>query len=95
MLAEEVRVDVIGRAKLRGVDDVVDNYFHNYQRTDDWHLSLGVVEGRSAILVHDPNEASDQPAYIMLITWDKNHASLIRDYRYARYVMPDVQVAAK
>ena len=95
MLAEEVRVDVIGRAKLHGVDDVVNNYFHNYQRTDDWHLSLGVVEGRSAILVDDPNEASDQPAYFMLITWDKNHASLIRDYRYARYVMPDVKVAAR
>jgi RNA polymerase sigma-70 factor, ECF subfamily len=95
MLAEEVRVDVIGRAKLLGIDNVVNNYFHNYQQTDDWHLSPGSVEGRPAILVHDPNEASDQPAYFMLITWDKGQASLIRDYRYARYVMPDARVAAQ
>jgi RNA polymerase sigma-70 factor, ECF subfamily len=95
MLAEEVRVDVIGRAKLHGVDDVVNNYFHNYQQTADWFLSPGVIEGRPAILVYDPNEASDQPTYFMLITWDKSQASLIRDYRYARYVMPDTKLAGK
>jgi RNA polymerase sigma-70 factor, ECF subfamily len=95
MLAEEVRVDVIGRAKLHGVDDVVNNYFHNYQHTADWLLSPGVIEGRPAILVYDTNEASDQPAYFMLITWDKSQASLIRDYRYARYVMPDTKLAGK
>ena len=93
MLAEEVRVDVIGRAKLFGVDDVVNNYFHNYQQTHDWHLSPGSVEGRPAILVYDPKEGSDQPTYFMLITWDKNQASLIRDYRYARYAMPDAKLA--
>jgi RNA polymerase sigma-70 factor, ECF subfamily len=95
MLAEQVQVDVIGRAKLHGVDDVVKNYFHNYQQTDDWQLGLGVVEGRVAILDHDPNEASDEPLYFMLITWDKSRASPICDYRYARYVMPDAKVAAK
>ena len=95
MLAEEVRVDVIGRAKLLGVDNVVNNYFHNYQQTDDWHLSPGSVEGRPAILVHDPKKASDQPAYFMLITWDKSQAAFIRDYRYARYVMPDAKLTAR
>jgi RNA polymerase sigma-70 factor, ECF subfamily len=95
MLAEEVRVDVIDRAKLHGVDDVVNNYFHNYQKTYDWHLSVGVVEGRAAILVHDPNEALERPAYFMLITWEKSLAFRIRDYRYARYVMHDARVAAK
>src|SRR5215475_9652309 len=91
MLAEEVRVDVIGRAKLLGVDDVV----NNYQQTDDWHLSPGSIEGRPAIFVYDPKEGSDQPAYFMLITWDKYQASVIRDYRYARYVMPDAKLAAR
>jgi RNA polymerase sigma-70 factor, ECF subfamily len=94
MLADEVRVDVIGRAKLQGVAEVVNNYFHNYQLTDDWRFALGVVEDRAVILVYDRHEVSVQPAYFMLITWDESQVSLIRDYRYARYVMQDAKVTA-
>jgi len=94
MLADEVRVDVISRAKLRGVAEVVNNYFHNYRLTDDWRLTLGAVEDRAAILVYDRHEAQVQPAYFMLIAWDESQVSLVRDYRYARYVMRDAKITA-
>jgi RNA polymerase sigma-70 factor, ECF subfamily len=94
MLADEVRLDLIGRAKLRGVVEINNNYFLNYQQVDDWHLGLGLVEGRPAILAYDPHAVSPQPAYFMLIKWDDTQVSLIRDYRYARYVLRDAEITA-
>jgi RNA polymerase sigma-70 factor (ECF subfamily) len=93
MLADEVQLDLIGRAKRRGVAEV-NNYFHNYQQMDDWRLGLGLVEGRLAILVYDPHAGSPQPAYFILITWEDTQVSFIRDYRYARYVMRDAEITA-
>jgi hypothetical protein len=55
MLADEVRLDLIGRAKFGGVAEV-GQYFDRYAQVDDWRLALGVVEGRPAILVDDPRE---------------------------------------
>jgi RNA polymerase sigma-70 factor (ECF subfamily) len=94
MLADEVRLDLIGRLKRRGVAEVSDNYFYNYQQKDDWHFGLGLVEGRLAILAYDLHEGSRQPAYFLLITWGDAQVSVIRDYRYARYVMRDTKIAA-
>jgi RNA polymerase sigma-70 factor (ECF subfamily) len=88
MLADEVRLDLISRAKFRGVAEV-GQYFHKYAQVDDWRLALGVVEDRSAILVYDPREGSSQPAFFMLIEWDGGQVSRIRDYRYARHVLRD------
>ncbi len=92
MLADEVQLDLFGKAKMRGVAEVSDIYFHNYRHLDDWQLALGLVEGRLAILAYDPHEASAQPVYFMLLTWDKDQVSRIRDYRYARYVMRDATI---
>ena len=36
---------------------------------------------------------SAPPAYFMLLTWEEGQVALIRDYRYARYVMRDAEVA--
>ena len=92
MLADEVRLDLINRTKYRGVAEV-GHYFHNYELVDDWHLDLGAVENCPAILVYNPREGSSQPVYFMLLAWDDAQVSLIRDYRYARYVMRDAAVA--
>ena len=92
MLADEVRLDLVNRVKARGAE--VSHYFYRYDQEDDWGLSLGLVEGHLAILVHDLHEGSSQPAYFMLITWDDRQISLIRDYRYARYVIRDAQITA-
>jgi len=92
LLADEVRLDVISRATYRGVTEV-GHYFHNYEQVDDWRLALGTVEQRPAILVYDPRESSSQPIYFMLLAWDDAQVALIRDYRYARYVMRDAAVA--
>jgi len=92
MLADEVRLDLINRSTRRGLAEVGE-YFHRYNQVDDWHLALGAVENHPAILVYDSREPSSQPVYFMLLAWDDAQVSLIRDYRYARYVMRDAAVA--
>jgi RNA polymerase sigma-70 factor, ECF subfamily len=91
MLADEVRLDLINRATLRGVAKVGE-YFHRYAEADDWQLALGIVEQRPAILVYDPREQSPQPVYFMLLAWDGAQVSMIRDYRYAPYVLREADV---
>jgi RNA polymerase sigma-70 factor (ECF subfamily) len=91
MLADEVRLDLVSRTKRRGVAEVGE-YFHRYAEVDDWRLALGAVDNRPAILAYDPREAASQPVYFMLLEWDDTQVCLIRDYRYAPYVMRDATV---
>ena len=86
MLADDVRLDLVGRAQRRGADEV-SGYFTNYSRLNDWHVTLGTVEGRPAILVHDAAEPAAPPLYFVLIEWTDGQVELIRDFRYARHVM--------
>jgi RNA polymerase sigma-70 factor, ECF subfamily len=91
MLANDVRLDLVTRTTRRG-RVAVGEYFHRYDQVDDWQLALGAVEHRPAILVYDAREPSAQPAYFMVLAWDERKVSLIRDYRYARYVMRDAEL---
>lgn len=91
MLADDVRLDLIGRAQSRGTTEV-GGYCHRYNAVDDWQLRRGFVEGRPAILVFDPRDEAPRPSYFVLIEWTEGRAGLIRDYRYARHVMRDAEV---
>ena len=91
MLGDDVRLDLVARTKARGVLEV-GQYFRNYTKREDWHLSLGFVEARPAVLVADPQETASV-IYFVLLQWDGGKISLIRDYRYARYVMGDAAIA--
>ena len=88
MLADEVRLDLINRTTRHGRAEVGE-YFHRYEELDDWQLALGAVENRPAILFYDSREPSSQPAYFILLAWDEGRVAVIRDYRYAPYVMRD------
>jgi RNA polymerase sigma-70 factor (ECF subfamily) len=91
MLADEVRLDLISRAKSRGVAEV-GQYFDRYAQVDDWRLAIGLVEERPAILVYDPRDESSQPAFFMLIEWEGAQVARIRDYRYARHVLRNAAI---
>jgi RNA polymerase sigma-70 factor, ECF subfamily len=92
MLADEVQLNVLGRARMRGLAEVGTRYLSNYNQHQDWRLGLGMVEEHLAILVYDPQQTSFDPTYFMLLDWDKRQVIGIRDYRYARYVMRDARV---
>ena len=86
MIADDVRLDLVNRIRMNGKAEV-SRYFGNYGKASDWHLVPGLVEGRPAILVFDPNEANGRPKYFMLLSWQAGRVAFIRDFRHASYVI--------
>src|SRR3954463_3458827 len=86
MIADDVRLELVNRTRLKGKAEV-SNYFGNYSKVSDWHLVTGQVEGRPAILVFDPNEPSGRAKYFMLLDWSAGKLATIRDFRHAAYVI--------
>jgi RNA polymerase sigma-70 factor (ECF subfamily) len=86
MLAEDVRLDLVGRFVRRGKPGV-SQYFANYAGRSDWFLTVGYVEGRPAILSHRPDDPARRPISFILLEWDGDKLSLIRDFYHARYAV--------
>ncbi|GLQ56426.1 hypothetical protein GCM10010862_36850 [Devosia nitrariae] len=91
MIAEDVQLDLVNRLHLRGKSRV-SVYFARYDDMADWSLSLGFVEGRPAILVHDPRAAEAAPTSFMLLEWAEEKVAAIRDFRHARYVLAAARI---
>jgi RNA polymerase sigma-70 factor (ECF subfamily) len=90
-LADEVKVEVVNRTRLSG-RDAVGRYFGNYSETSDWLLAPGLVEGRPAVIVHDPAQPSGPPLYFMLLSWADGRLRAVRDFRYARYAVEGAEL---
>ena len=86
MIADDVRLDLVNKTRMRGKAEV-SRYFGNYAKVTDWHLVPGLVEGRPAILVIDPAERESGPKYFMLLDWSAGQVSTIRDFRHAPYII--------
>jgi len=86
MIAEDVRLDLVNKTRMNGKAEV-SRYFGNYAKASDWCLVPGLVEGRPAILVFDPNVSGAQPTYFMLLDWHDDKVAAIRDFRHACYVI--------
>jgi RNA polymerase sigma-70 factor, ECF subfamily len=86
MISEDVRLELVNKSRLNGKAEV-SRYFGNYSRITDWHLVPGLLEGRPAILVFDPNEAGARLKYFMLLQWSADKVAAIRDFRHAAYVI--------
>jgi RNA polymerase sigma-70 factor, ECF subfamily len=86
MITDDVRLDLVNKTRINGKAEV-SRYFGNYSTLSDWHLVPGLVEGRPAILVFDPNEVASAPKYFMLLQWSADKVATIRDFRHADYVI--------
>ncbi len=90
-IADEVRLDLVNRARASGRREV-GRYFHNYAQIENWHLVPGLVDGHPAALVRDPHDPSKTPAYFILLEWTGELVLKIRDFRYARYATEGAEV---
>jgi len=90
MLAEDVRLELVVRTRMRGRQ--VHPYFGNYASVGDWRLVPGQVEGRPAILVYDPSQPQARPTYFILLEWDSGKLVAIRDFRHARYAVEGAEM---
>ncbi len=82
LLADDVRLDLVGRFQARGAEPV-GGYYGRYSEAASFAARPGVVEGRPAVLVNDQLGTD----YFILIAWDNGRVRRIRDYRYARHVL--------
>jgi RNA polymerase sigma-70 factor, ECF subfamily len=92
MLADEVRLELVGRTRLAGKKEVGSRYFRNYGLAHDWHLVPAIVDRRPALVVHDPADPAGTPTYFVLVEWRDGRVTAIRDFRHARYVLDGAAV---
>ncbi len=92
MIADEVRLELVNKTRMNGRAEV-QTYFSNYDGVRDWYLRAGTVEGRAAALVYD-RENSPTPQYFILLEWNGERLTFIRDFRYARYVADGAETAS-
>jgi RNA polymerase sigma-70 factor (ECF subfamily) len=90
MIADDVRLDLVNKTRMNGKAEV-SRYFGNYSKAADWRLAPGLVEGRPAILVFDPNEPGSGPKYFMLLQWSADKVATIRDFRHAPYIIDGIE----
>ncbi len=91
LLSEEVRTDLVGRARMTGRKDV-GKYFGRYEENTACRLALGCAEGRMVLLASDPTIGAGVTPYVILLGWDGDRLARIRDFRYAPYVMEALDV---
>jgi len=86
LIADDVKLELVGKTRLNGKAEV-SRYFGNYSNVSDWRLVAGLVEGRPAILVFDPDAPNSRAKYFMLLDWSAGKVATIRDFRHASYVI--------
>lgn len=91
MLADDARLDLVGRLQRHGRGEVA-RYFTNYAKVADWRLVPGLVDRQPAVLVRDLADPHARPVYFVLLRWADKHLAVIRDFRYARYVIEGAEV---
>jgi len=87
LLAEDVRLDLVSRAKRSGRREVA-SYVSNYAGVSDWHLTPGSIDGREVIVVfRDPQSA--RPAYFIELHFSGEQVTQIKDFRYVPYILAE------
>ena len=80
MLGEEVRLDLVGRAAMRGKLEVAGRYLHNYSTTGP--------PSSSSIRRASPAP----PSISCLLRFEGGRVTHIRDYWHARYAVELLQL---
>jgi RNA polymerase sigma factor (sigma-70 family) len=81
-----------GLRALLAADVKLNLFFTIYAKFEGVWLAPAWLEGREVIAVFE-NRADPKPSYFMWLEWRDGRISFIRDYRYARYVVADAELA--
>ena len=91
MLAEDVKLDLVGKFQKQGKSKV-NEYYGAYAAAKRWAFSAGIVDGRPAMIVYDREVSLDEPAYFVVLSFVDDKVSSIHDFLYARYAMEAVSI---
>lgn len=92
MLADDVKLDLVGRFSTQSKARVGEYYGRYAEAAAQWAYAAGVVDGRPAMLVFDRMVSLETPAYFVALTFDGDRVAGIHDFLYARYAMEGVDV---
>jgi RNA polymerase sigma factor (sigma-70 family) len=90
MLANDVRLIQSSYPLRAGAADV-GMFFGIYSRSAPVRLAPAWLDGREVIAVYEDPQAV-KPSYLMWLEWADGRISLIRDYKYVRYVVDDAEL---
>jgi RNA polymerase sigma-70 factor (ECF subfamily) len=95
LLAADVKLDLVNRARLAGAPDVSVYFTHYaaYTGVAEWRLTVGAAEGRPALLAHH-GTMLERPSYVILLAWRDGQIAGIRDFHFAPYVMDGMDWSA-
>jgi RNA polymerase sigma-70 factor (ECF subfamily) len=91
MLAEDVKLDLVGKFQRQGKSKVSD-YYGAYAAARRWAFRAGIVDGRPAMLVYDREVSLDQVAYFVVLTFADDKVLSIHDFLYASYALEAVSI---
>jgi RNA polymerase sigma-70 factor, ECF subfamily len=91
MLADDVRLELVNRLRLAGRNEV-GTYLERYAQVRDWRFVPGLVDGRAAILVVDPDDEASIAKYFILLAWQGEAVAGIRDFLFARYAIEGAEI---
>jgi RNA polymerase sigma-70 factor (ECF subfamily) len=92
MIAEDIRLELVGRGVMRGRAEVAPFLGKEAAARQGWSLSLCFIDRRPAILVCPPEEAVASRRYPVLLKFEGRRIAGIRDYRYAPDVLDEAEV---
>lgn len=90
LLAEEARLEQVSLVQRRVRDA---GYFDRYAevlKSETIRAQLGAVDGVPAIAMFRP-ASSSKPAYFVLLEWERDRITRIRDFRYVSYIAGDAR----
>jgi RNA polymerase sigma factor (sigma-70 family) len=90
MLADDVRLVQSTYPPRAGAPNV-GMFFGIYSRETPVRLVPAWLDGREVIAVYEEPEGP-KPSYMMWLEWRGEQISFIRDYRYVRYVIDEVEL---
>ena len=92
MLADEVRLDLVGKFAVQGKAKVREYYGAYAAAAEKWEYAASVVDGRPAMLVFERQVDLETPAYFVSLTFDGDRVTAIHDFLYARYALEGVSL---
>ena len=91
MLADEVRLELVNRVRMKGRQEV-QTYFSRYDSATHWLFAPGFVDRRPAVLVRNPANPAARPRYFVLLEWAEEGLVNIRDFLYAPYAAEEAEL---
>ena len=92
MLADDVKLDLVGKFLAQGKGTVGEYYGRYAAAAKQWAYAAGIVDGQPAMLVFDRSVSLESPAYFVALTFYGDHVAAIHDFLFARYALEGVNL---